>query len=136
MKRLRDICAAVVDNNLPTLIARHAALLRLRERTHVCRQRSRTYTEVNEARRHGADLRKEFFPLQFFRHSIRNLERALSRLFGNRHCAVALVFAEIRTVRELHRGLRVRITGCGERARHTLIHCFQNSLCRHVYSPK
>ena len=134
MKRLRDICAAVVDNDLPTLIARHAALLRLRERTHVCRQSSRTYTEVNEARRHGTDLRKEFFPLQFFRHGLRNLERALARLFGNRHCTVTLVLAEVRTVRELHRGLRVRIAGRGKGARHAFIHCFQNSLCRHVYS--
>ena len=134
MERLRDICAAVVDNDLPTLIACHAALLRLRERTHVCRQSSRTYTEVNEARRHGTDLRKEFFPLQFFRHGLRNLERALSHLLCHRHCTVTLVLAEVRTVRELHRGLCVRIAGRGKGARHTLIHCFQNSLCRHVYS--
>ena len=136
MERLCDICAAVVDNDLSALIARRTALLRLRERAHGVCECGRTDTEVNEARRHGADLRKECFPLQFFRHGLRDLKRALPRLLCHRHCAVTLVLAEVRTVRELHRGLRIRIPGCGKRARHTLIHCFQDSLCRHVYSPK
>ena len=42
VERLCDIRAAVVDDNLPMFVARRAALLCLRERTHGSRERSRT----------------------------------------------------------------------------------------------
>ena len=135
VERLCDICAAVVDDNLPVLIAHGAALRLLPEGAYRRRERIRAHAEVDEARRHGTDFREKALFLQFRGDCLGDLERPLARLLCDRHGAVALVLAEIRAVRELHRSLRLRITGCRKGARHTLVHFFQDCFHCHIFPP-
>ena len=135
MERLCDICAAVVDDNLPVLIAHRAALRLLPEGAHRRRERIRAHAEINEARRHGADFREKALFLQFHGDCLGDLERPLAGLLCDRHGAVALVLAEIRAVRKLHRSLRLRIPGCRKGARHALVHFFQDCFHCHIFPP-